>query len=43
MWAIDYPYQPMEPAVRFVNTAPVSDSVKAKVFGETAARVFHIT
>ena len=42
MWAIDYPYQPMEPAVRFMDTAPLSDSVKAKVYGGNAARVFHI-
>jgi 2,3-dihydroxybenzoate decarboxylase/5-carboxyvanillate decarboxylase len=42
MWAIDYPYQPMESAVRFMEAAPISDLVKAKVFGETAARIFQI-
>ena len=42
MWAIDYPYQPMEPAVRFMETAPINEAVKAKVFGATAARIFHI-
>jgi 2,3-dihydroxybenzoate decarboxylase/5-carboxyvanillate decarboxylase len=42
MWAIDYPYQPMEPAVRFMETAPIGEAVRAKVFGATAARIFHV-
>ena len=42
MWAIDYPYQPLEPAVRFMDTAPIPDSVKAKIYGGNAERVFHI-
>ncbi len=42
MWAIDYPYQPMAPAVRFMDTAPLSEAMKAKVYGGNAARVFHI-
>lgn len=42
MWAIDYPYQPTEPAVRFMDDAPLDPAVKAKVYGETAAELFHI-
>ena len=42
MWAIDYPYQPTEPAVRFMDEAPLSDADKAKVYGGNAERIFHI-
>ena len=42
MWAIDYPYQPTTPAVQFMNDAPLDDDVKALVYGENAARIFHI-
>lgn len=42
LWAIDYPYQPMEPAVKFMDTAPLTDAVKAKVYGGNAERIFHI-
>jgi 2,3-dihydroxybenzoate decarboxylase/5-carboxyvanillate decarboxylase len=42
MWAIDYPYQPTEPAVRFMDEAPLSDEDKAKVYGSNAERIFRI-
>jgi 5-carboxyvanillate decarboxylase len=42
MWAIDYPYQPSAPAVAFMDSAPVSDSDKAKIYYQNAERVFHI-
>ena len=42
MWAIDYPYQPTEPAVKFMDEAPLSDADKAKVYGGNAERVFKI-
>jgi 2,3-dihydroxybenzoate decarboxylase/5-carboxyvanillate decarboxylase len=42
MWAIDYPYQPTEPAVRFMDEAPLSDEDKAKVYGKNAERIFKI-
>ena len=42
MWAIDYPYQPTQPAVEFMDNAPLSDEDKAKVYGGNAERIFHI-
>ena len=42
LWAIDYPYQPSAPSVKFMDDAPLSDEVKAKVYGKNAERVFHI-
>lgn len=42
MWAIDYPYQPTEPAVRFMDEAPLDAETKALVYGGNAAKVFHI-
>ncbi len=42
MWAIDYPYQPSAPAVAFMDSAPISDADKAKVYHQNAERVFHI-
>ena len=42
MWAIDYPYQPTEPAVAFMDAAPLSDEDKAKVYGGNAERIFRI-
>jgi len=42
LWAIDYPYQPMEPAVAFGDAAPLSDEDKAKFYHKNAERIFHI-
>ena len=42
MWAIDYPYQPTPPAVAFMDTAPVSSALKAKLYHQNAERIFHI-
>jgi len=42
MWAIDYPYQPSAPAVAFMDSAPISDEDKAKLYHKNAERIFHI-
>ncbi|MGH8227221.1 MAG: amidohydrolase family protein [Steroidobacteraceae bacterium] len=42
LWAIDYPYQPTAPAVKFMDEAPLSDADKAKVYHQNAERIFHI-
>jgi len=42
MWAVDYPYQPMAPAVQFIKTAPLPEDVKAMVAGGNAAQIFNI-
>ena len=43
MWAIDYPYQPTAPAVRFIEEAePLTDAEREAVAGENAMRIFHI-
>ncbi|HTR47505.1 MAG TPA: amidohydrolase family protein [Verrucomicrobiae bacterium] len=42
LWAIDYPYQPSAPAVAFMDSAPVSDAEREKLYHGNAERVFHI-
>lgn len=42
MWAIDYPYEAMAPAVEFMNTANLANEDRAKIFHTNAERVFHI-
>jgi 5-carboxyvanillate decarboxylase len=42
LWAIDYPYQPTAPAVRWMDAAPVSEEVRAKLYHKNAERVFRI-
>jgi 5-carboxyvanillate decarboxylase len=42
MWAIDYPYQAAPGSVEFMNTAPVSDEDREKLFHRNAERVFRI-
>jgi 2,3-dihydroxybenzoate decarboxylase/5-carboxyvanillate decarboxylase len=42
MWAIDYPYQPTAPAVRFMDGVDVSDEDRAKLYHRNAERIFHI-
>jgi 2,3-dihydroxybenzoate decarboxylase/5-carboxyvanillate decarboxylase len=42
LWAIDYPYQPMKPAVDFIRSAALDDETKAKVTHKNAERIFHI-
>jgi 2,3-dihydroxybenzoate decarboxylase/5-carboxyvanillate decarboxylase len=42
LWAIDYPYQPMKPAVEFMDLAPVTDEERDKLYHENAERIFHI-
>lgn len=42
LWAIDYPYQPMKPAVDFLDSAPLSAVELPKLSHENAERIFHI-
>ena len=42
LWAIDYPYQPSAPAVAFMDSAPVSNAEREKLYHGNAERVFHI-
>ena len=42
LWAIDYPYQPTAPAVAFMDTAPVSEAEREKIYHGNAERIFHI-
>jgi 2,3-dihydroxybenzoate decarboxylase/5-carboxyvanillate decarboxylase len=42
MWAIDYPYQPSAPAVQWMDAAPVSGEVRAKLYYKNAERIFRI-
>jgi len=42
LWAIDYPYQPSAPAVAFMDSAPVSDAEREKLYHGNAERIFHI-
>lgn len=42
MWAIDYPYQPSPPAVKFMDAAPVADAEREKLYHGNAERIFHI-
>lgn len=42
MWAIDYPYQPMQPAVDFINAFDCTDAERQALCHGNAERVFHI-
>jgi len=42
LWAIDHPYQPTTPAVEFMDSAPISDEDKEKIYCRNAERIFHI-
>jgi 5-carboxyvanillate decarboxylase len=42
LWAIDYPYQPMEPAVRFIEQFDCTDEERHALCHGNAERVFHI-
>jgi 5-carboxyvanillate decarboxylase len=42
LWAIDYPYNPTDTAVQFLNDAPISAADRAKIAHLNAERVFHI-
>jgi 2,3-dihydroxybenzoate decarboxylase/5-carboxyvanillate decarboxylase len=42
MWAIDYPYQPSKPAVDFMDSAPVTEAQRSKLYHLNAERIFHI-
>ena len=42
MWAIDYPYQPMKPAVDFIDAFPCTDAERYALCHGNAERIFHI-
>lgn len=42
LWAIDYPYEEMEPSIRFMNEAPLSPAERRAVFHGNATRLFHL-
>ena len=42
LWAIDYPYQPTAPAVKWMDAAPVPEPVREKLYHGNAERIFHI-
>jgi 2,3-dihydroxybenzoate decarboxylase/5-carboxyvanillate decarboxylase len=42
MWAIDYPYEDMAPAVEFINGVDISEDSRAAILHRNAERVFHI-
>lgn len=43
MWAIDYPYQDMPDAVKFMDEADIPDESKAKIYSGNAERIFGIS
>jgi predicted TIM-barrel fold metal-dependent hydrolase len=42
MFAIDYPYQTAEGAVRFLDEAEISDEDRRKIYHRKAERIFGI-
>ena len=42
IWAIDYPYQPMEPAVKFIESFKCTDAERHALCHGNAERAFHI-
>jgi 2,3-dihydroxybenzoate decarboxylase/5-carboxyvanillate decarboxylase len=42
LWSIDYPFQPMAPAVTFIDNAPISRSDRQRIYHLNAERIFHI-
>ncbi len=42
MWAIDYPYQPMKPAVDFIDAFEATEEEKHALCHGNAERIFHI-
>lgn len=42
MWAIDYPFQPTKASVNFIESAPISETDRAKIAYGNAERIFKI-
>jgi 2,3-dihydroxybenzoate decarboxylase/5-carboxyvanillate decarboxylase len=42
MWAIDYPYQPMKPALDFIENFACTEAEMHALCHGNAERVFHI-
>lgn len=43
MFAVDYPYQPMAPAVKFMDEVDISEVDREKIYHLNAERIFHIS
>jgi predicted TIM-barrel fold metal-dependent hydrolase len=43
LWSIDYPFQPTDAAVSFMDTAPIADADRESIYHLNAERVFRIT
>ena len=43
MWAIDYPFQPTASAVKFIESATLSDQERAQIAFQNAQRIFRIS
>lgn len=42
MWAVDYPVQPMGPAVKFLESGDLTDDERAKIAHVNAGRIFRL-
>jgi 5-carboxyvanillate decarboxylase len=42
MWAIDYPFQPTQPSVAFIESAPISEADRASIAYGNAEKIFGI-
>ena len=42
LWAIDYPYETMEPATTFMDEVQIAPSIKQAIYGGNASRLFKL-
>ncbi len=42
MWAIDYPYEEMAPAVAFMNEVDIPEAQRAAIYHRNTERLFHV-
>jgi 2,3-dihydroxybenzoate decarboxylase len=42
LFAVDYPYESTEDAVRFLDTAPLAETDRAKIAHQNAERILHL-
>jgi 5-carboxyvanillate decarboxylase len=42
LFGVDYPYAPSEAGTRWLDAAPIGDTVRRKIYSDNARRVFHI-
>lgn len=43
MWAIDYPYEEMAPAVAFMNDVDIPEAQRAAIYHRNTERLFHVS